>query len=193
LDPGRNINIAKITGEGTFGPGGYDLHGDFRLVLPPVAFATGRFDLNSTDGLSASGHYFGLQVGPLGLTPTIDPLAAYRPPNLTASPGDTETNMSRQLSLPERHPTGPGYTVDAFSPGTSIGYSYFNYSRSSTTIFSAGFAPRASITTFSVDQPPLPSVLGAVPGLDTLLYGHSQSTPAGVYFGVSLTRTFWTF
>lgn len=191
LDPGRNINIARIRGEGTFGPGGYDLHGDFRLLLPPVAFATGRFDLNSTDGLSASGHYVGLLVGPLGLTPSIDPLATLRPPNTNAKPGDTETNLSRQLSLPERRPTGPGYTVQAFSPGTSVGYSYFNYSRSATTIFSAGIAPRSSATTFSLEHPPLPGPLGAVPGLETLLYGPSPTAPTGVYFGVSLTRTFW--
>jgi RHS repeat-associated protein len=193
LDPGRNINIARIRGEGTFGPGGYDLHGDFRLVLPPVAFATGRFDLNSANGLAASGHYFGLQFGPLRLTPNIDPLDLYRPPNMTASPGDPETTLGRQLALPERRPTGPSYVVRALDPGTSVGYSYLNYSRSATTIFSVGFAPRAQYTDFSPDEPPLPSVLGAIPGLDNLLYGHSQSSPAGVYFGVSLTRTFWAF
>ncbi|MBZ5603547.1 MAG: RHS repeat-associated core domain-containing protein, partial [Acidobacteriia bacterium] len=190
LDPGYNINIVRLTGEGTFGPGGYDLHGDFRLLLPPVAFATGRFGLDSTNGFTASGHYVGLQFGPLGLTPTIDPLAASRPPNMTASPGDPDTNLSRQLAQPEPTRTGPGYTVRLFDPGASIGYTYFNYSRSGATIFSAGFAPRAKYQDFSLDQPPLPSVLGAVPGLDTLLYGHDTSTPAGVYFGLSFTRTF---
>ena len=101
--------------------------------------------------------------------------------------------MSRQLSLPEQRPTGPGGAVQVFEPGPSIGYTYFNYSQSGTTIFSAGFAPHPGITTYSLEHPPLPSVLGAVPGLDTLLYGQSQSTPMGVYFGISLTRTFWTF
>ncbi len=193
LDPGRNINVARVTGEGTFGPGGYDLHGDFRLILPPVAFATGRFDLNSSEGLSASGHYVGLLVGPLGLTPSIDPLASERPPNASASPGDTETTLSRQLALPERRHTGPAYTVQAFTPGVSIGYSYLHYSRSSTTIFSAGIAPRSTVTTYSLEHPPLPGPLGVIPGLDTLLYGPSPSAPTSVYFGVSLTQSFWAF
>jgi RHS repeat-associated protein len=193
LDPGRNINIARIQGEGTFGPGGYDLHGSFNAALPPVAVAWGRFDLNSADGLSASGHYFGPQFGPLGLTPNIDPLAFYRPANIAASPDDPDTRMSRQLSLPERHPTGPDFHVRYLDPGFSIGYTYFNYSHSSTTVFSAGFSPHAQYVDTSPTEPPLPSVLGAVPGLDTLLYGHPQSTDAGVYFGVSITRTFWTF
>jgi RHS repeat-associated protein len=191
LDPGKNINIARIRGEGTFGPGGYDLHGDFRLLLPPVAFATGRFSLTSEQGFSASGHYVGLQFGPLGLTPSFDPLAASRPPNMTSSPGDTpDTNLSRQLSLPESSRTGPAYTVKVLEPGTSIGYTYFNYSHSGTTIFSAGFAPHAQYQDYSREEAPLPSVLGAIPQLDTLLYGHSTSSSAGVYFGVSLTRTF---
>jgi hypothetical protein len=140
-----------------------------------------------------SGHYFGPQFGPLGLTPNIDPLAFYRPANIAASPDDVDTRMSHQLALPERHSTGPDFRVRFLDPGFSIGYTYFNYSHSSTTIFSAGFSPHAQYTDTSPTEPPLPSVLGAVPGLDTLLYGHPQQTDAGVYFGVSVTRTFWTF
>ncbi|HEU4891610.1 MAG TPA: SpvB/TcaC N-terminal domain-containing protein [Vicinamibacterales bacterium] len=191
LDPGRNINVMWMTGSGTFGPNGYELQGNFNLVLPPVAFATGRFNLDSTHGFSASGHYVGLQFGPLALAPTFDPLATYRPPNIAASPGDAvDTNMSRQLSLPERHPTGPPYTLTTFNPGLSVGYSYLNYSSSGLTVLSAGFAPRASVTTFSVEQPPLPFPLSAVPTIDERLYGHAQSAPAGVYFGVSWYQTF---
>lgn len=193
LDPGKNINIAKIAGEGTFGPGGYDIHGDFRLVLPPVAFATGRFDLNSETGLSASGHYFGIQVGPLGLSPSVDPFAAYRPPNLKATPDTVDTTMARQLTLPEIHPTGPPYAIPVFSAGTSVGYSYFRYSKSGYSILSFGISPSSSVSYTTADEPSLPFPLGSIPGVGSILYPHAiPSTSDGIYIGVMFTTTFWT-
>jgi RHS repeat-associated protein len=189
FNPGRNINIGSATGSGTFGPGGYDLHGNFSAALPPVAFATGSFSLNSEQGLAAQGHYFGPQFGPLGLAPTIDPLSGSRPENLTSSPGDVVSPLA-PLTAPREPRGGPGGVVQMYDPGFSLGYSYLSYGSSGTTIFSVGFAPRAQITNFSLEHPPLPSVLGAIPGLDSLLYRQPQSTPAGFYFGASLSRSF---
>jgi hypothetical protein len=72
-----------------------------------------------------------------------------------------------------------------FEPGPSIDYTYLNYRRSGT-IFSTWFATHSGVTT-------LPSVLAAIPRLTRRSYVHTQSTPMGVYFGISLTRTFCTF
>ena len=190
LNPGKNLNIGSIKGSGTFGPGGYELHGSFSAALPPVAYLRGRFSLDSEHGLQASAHYLGPLVGPLGLAPSLDPLSKFRPANYGHSPGETDTRLSRQLALPETHPTGPGYVVQGFSPGTAFGYSYISHSESGNTIFSVGFSPKSSLTNYSVEHPPITGILGAVPGLDSLLYGQPQGTPHGWYVGASLSGGF---
>ena len=186
----RAINFGSLHGTGTFNNGQYELSGSFSAALPPVAAGFGTFSLDSTHGLRLDANYFGPQFGPLGLAPTIDPFAYLRPANMTASPGDTPDPFQR--NAPNSPPTGPSRETLLFEPGTSLGYSHLSVRDSTYSIFSVGVS-LPKLTLYSSDLAPLPSVLGAVPGLDSLLYGRSLSTSFGqygFYFGASYSGSF---
>jgi hypothetical protein len=158
------------------------------VLLPPVAYARAAWSFSSAEGFRAQGHYFGIQGGPFGLTPTLDPFASTRPGNMTLSPTDTPNQL--QLNAPTSPPTGPMVTSQTFSSGPSVGYSYFQVHGIDYRGFSVGFAPLPSLGTSSPWYAPLPFPLSVIPGSDTLLYGQSLSTPTGKY-GVYTGFSFW--
>ena len=148
FDPGRNINIAQASGSGTFGPGGYDLRGTFSAALPPIAFAAGKFALNSEHGFSAQGHYVGPLVGPFSLNPGINPTG-----NVTE-----DTSYLRLMDALNPNAGGQG-PVRMFEPGVGFGYSYFNYSSSGSLVVSVGASSSSAAVPYypgGVSQPPLP-------------------------------------
>jgi RHS repeat-associated protein len=188
LDGGPATVIGGASGTGTFEGSRYSLTGEFHAALPPVAVAWGTVSLDSSSGFKAQGNYFGPLLGPLGLTPTIDPFDGFRPPNSSATRSDPPPTDPTRSSPPGGSPrTGLG-TERMFEPGLSLGYSHFSRSSSGSTIFSIGFAPRASIQDYSLEKPPL-GIAGSIPGLSELLYHGPTSTPAGWYIGASLTIT----
>lgn len=190
LGNGPATVLGSLHGSGTFGDGQYQLSGSFRAALPPVAGGFGNFSLDSSSGLSLEANYFGPQFGPLSLAPSIDPLAAIRPANMTAARGDTADWLQR--GAPASLPSTSSGTVQMFEPGTSLGYSHLSLRDSTYRIFSVGVS-LPKITGYSSGLAPLGSYLGAVPGLDSLLYGQSLSTSFGkygAYFGVSYGGSF---
>jgi len=160
------LTHGSLFGSGSLSANGYALQGTFS-ALTPVGGTVGSFGLDSERGLSLRGHYLGLQFGPLSLAPNAESLA-------------------ERISATGRNPN-PHHTVSFFSPGASIGYSFFHASRSSSEVFSVGFAPSASVVDYSAAQRPLPFPASA---LEPLLYGRSTSRPAGVYVGASLSGSF---
>ena len=124
------------------------------MILPPAAYAHANWSLSSGEGFRASGHYVGIQFGPFGLVPSLDPFASLRPGNMTLSPTDTPNAL--QLNAPGSPPTGPMVTSQTFSSGPSVGYSYFQLHGLDYRGFSVGFAPLPSLATSSPAYAPLP-------------------------------------
>ena len=189
LGTGPATVIGGASATGTFSGSTYSLSGNFHAALPPVAVAWGTLSLDSSQGFRAQGNYFGPLVGPLGLTPKIDPFERFRPPSLTATRSTDPSTISPRLFDPPGYSGAAAGTIGVFEPGFALGYSHFATSSTGSSIFSVGFAPRASVQDYNLEHPPLPFPLGAVPGLDTVLYHQSTSTPAGWYVGASLTLT----
>ena len=164
------LNIGRLSGTGTVSPEGYRITGDIR-ALTPIGVGFGNFSISSHSGFSASGHYFGLQVGPLALAPDMPQMAQ----QFATAGGSTDPNA----------------TTHVFDPGFSVGYSYFDYSESGSTVFSIGFAPFASTLSHSLAQPTLPNPVSALNSvLEPLLYGEETSQSAGVYYGAFFGRRF---
>jgi RHS repeat-associated protein len=186
---GPSTVIGSFGGQGTFAGSSYQLNGSFTAGVPPVAFTTGRFSLSSGEGLRVQAHYLGPLFGPIGLTPSFDPLAAFRPANYGAAPSDANNPAPPGPPPPGAAPSPGLGSVSLFQPGFTLGYSYLQLNQGRTTSFSLGFSPRASVREFSLEQP-LPFPLDTVPGLDQLLYGRPLSTPAGWYLGASFRTTF---
>jgi hypothetical protein len=159
-------------------------------VTTPAGVGRGTFSLSNREGFKLDANYVGVQLGPLGLAPSIDPYAAMRPGNMTASPGDSPDALQRLA--PSAPYSGPSVTAQMFEPGTSVGYSHIAVHDTRYTILSVGVS-LPKLTTYSPDIAPLPSVLGAVPSSDQLLYGQSLSTSTGkygVYVGASVSANF---
>lgn len=160
------LTLGRFSGAGTISPEGYNLAGNFS-ALTPIGGAVGTWSLDSKNGFAGSGHYFGLQLGPLALTPDAKDLA-------------------QQLASARRRPN-PHAITSVFDPGASIGYSNFSYSATGSSVFSIGVAPRASDLHYSPAQPPLPFPAST---LEPRLYGRKTSLPAGFYIGASLSGRF---
>ncbi|HTT91400.1 MAG TPA: SpvB/TcaC N-terminal domain-containing protein [Acidimicrobiales bacterium] len=167
------LHLGTFRGTGKFDASGYDLSGTVR-VISPVGIGGGRFSLGSATGLRSDLNWFGLQTGPIGLAPSIDPLDSLRPGNMTLSPDDTPNLL--QLNAPSSPPTGPGFAVPMFEPGLSAGYTHISTHDLYYRALSIGIAPSPSIQTYAPQFAPLPFPLSSVPSSDTILYGQSLST-----------------
>jgi Salmonella virulence plasmid 65kDa B protein len=104
---------------------------------------------------------------------------------IAASPGRSAFGPRLAIS----YDSGSGNGIFSFGWGLSLS-SISRKTDKGLTILSLGFAPRPSVQTYSIEQPPLPFPLSSVPGLDQRLYGHPESTAAGVYFGASWYQPF---
>jgi hypothetical protein len=176
------LTLGRIQGTGTFTtgfflddqwvPGTFNLAGSFWAVGPGVTFGNWSFDLNR--GLSASGHYFGTQFGPFGLNIGINP---------TGNVSD-DTTYWRYRDAVET-PGGPAGAVQMYEPGTSFGYTYFNYSSTNRLFLSVGVSPSSSVVPYfrgGLSQPDIP-LLGT--------FGVGPRAPeGGVYAGARLN---WAF
>ncbi len=167
------LHLGTFSGTGKFDASGYDLSGKAK-VFSPVGIGGGSFSLGSATGLRSDLNWFGLQTGPIGLAPSIDPLDSMRPGNMTLSPTDTPNAL--QLNAPSSPPTGPAFAVSMFEPGLSIGYTHISTRDLYYRAFSIGVAPSPSIHTYAPQFAPLPFPLSSVPSSDTILYGQSLST-----------------
>jgi RHS repeat-associated protein len=142
LDRGPSSVLGHVSGTGTFEGDQYNFSGSFRAAVPPVAFAAGTWSLDSTRGFGAQGHYFGPQLGRLGLNVGLNP---------TGSTGAEPTPMEAS-----RSGSGAGGAVHMFEPGPSIGYTSFSYGTEGYRIFSAGVSPTSSSVPYyqgGVSQP----------------------------------------
>jgi RHS repeat-associated protein len=177
------LTLGRMHGSGTFTtgfflgdewvPGTYNLSGSFWAVGPGVAVGSWSFDLNR--GLSASGHYLGTQFGPFGLNIGINP---------TGNVSD-DTAYWRYNDAAAPNTAGRQGAVQMYEPGTSFGYTYFNYSSTNRFFLSVGVSPRSSVVPYyggGASQPEIP-LLGTL--------GVGPSPPdAGFYVG---TRLNWVF
>ncbi|MGD2070370.1 MAG: RHS repeat-associated core domain-containing protein, partial [Gemmatimonadota bacterium] len=144
-----DLTLGNIQGAGTFSagfflddewvPGSFNLAGDFSGGLPPLAYSWGSWSFDLNRGLEASGHYLGLQVGPIDLNPEINPTG-----NVT-----DDTSYWRHRDALDAGAGPLGGEVPMFEPGPGAGYTYFDYSESGTTIFSVGASFTSSIVPYS--------------------------------------------
>lgn len=159
--------LLEFTGAGSFSQDTYNMEGDFHGNFPLLLW--GNWSMNDSEGFRASGHYFGPQLGPIGLNVGLDPLSG--------------TGEGR---------TPPG-DINLFEPGVSLGYTYFSYGENGSFIFSAGFSPVSTVETYNPAQPQIP-VARSLPLVGDFLhqqvYGRPLSAPAGPYGGVRLGVTF---
>ena len=167
------LHLGTLSGTGSFNSSGYDLSGKVK-VFSPVGVGAGTFSIGSTTGIRSDVNWFGLQAGPIGLAPSIDPLGSLRPGNMTLSP--TDTPNASQLNAPSSPPTGPPFAVNMFEPGTSFGFTHISTRDLYYRAFSIGVAPSPKIQTYAPQLAPLPFPLSSVPSSDTILYGQSTST-----------------
>ena len=182
------FGLGKFSGTGSFDAEGWTMQGKASVIAPPLAVAFGSWSIGSAQPLTASIHYFGVQVGPLQLVPDLDPFARLRPPNYAASPGDTpDPSALNQATTPPVGPVAAGVTA---SPGPSIGYNYIQVSGSNYSIFSIGVGLGGNNYYFNAYA--YNSTLYPIPVLDSALFGHDMSTPLGqygLYGGVNYTHT----
>jgi RHS repeat-associated protein len=164
------LTIGRLNGTGEISPEGYNISGDY-FAVTPIGAGFGDFSLSSYRGFETTAHYFGLQVGPLALSPDM-------------------AEMAQQFATAGG--VGDPYaTTQVFDPGTSVGYSLINYGESGLRVFSVGFSPRASLLNYSQAQPPLPFPASAASSiLEPALYGQERTQSAGVYVGASLRMDF---
>lgn len=159
--------LLEFSGAGSFSQNTYNMEGGFHGNFPLLLW--GNWSMNNSEGFRASGHYFGPQLGPIGLNVGLDPLSG-------AGEGRT----------------APG-DINLFEPGVSLGYTYFSYGENGSFIFSAGFSPVSTIETYNPAQPQIP-VARSLPLVGDFLhqqvYGRALSAPAGPYGGVRLGVTF---
>lgn len=133
LTGGPATPFGHLTGTATFNGASYNASGSFRAGLFPIpAYTLGSWSVSSEHGFSATGHYVGPQFGPIGLNVGINPTA-----------GVTEGPPNRQSSTAP-HTGGAGGGIYMFEPGPSIGYTYFHYSATGTTLFNVGVSPTSS-------------------------------------------------
>jgi RHS repeat-associated protein len=134
LGEGPATVIGHLSGTLSFSGGQYTATGGFHAALPPIAFVGGSWSLDQTKGFRVQGHYLGPQFGPLGLNVGINPAG-----NVT----EDTTNLRLQDAI-RAGQGGTGAPIFMFEPGTSFGYSYFNYSSSGSTFFNIGVSPSSS-------------------------------------------------
>ena len=134
FDSGPATVLGHITGSGSFEGSRYHFGGGFQAdLLPLPVYTSGSWSLDSNRGFQIHGHYFGPQIGPLGLKADINPT------------GNVEDDS---LTLRIRDAIGAGNsnsgTVNMFEPGPSVGYSYFEHSQTGNTFFNVGVSATSS-------------------------------------------------
>ncbi len=179
-------HAVNLNGTGTATADDLNLHGSLFAYGPGVA--VGNWDFGRKSGFEVNAHYVGLQFGPIGLG-SLDP----RDP-VPTSPDDPPPILPHDQAAGSLSRYA---TVDTFSPGTSVGYTYLhaNVSKKSYVGVSAGFAWKASVSHNDMSRPSvfvfdLPGVGDALKS--ALKYNPSsrEDTPAGVYVGANLFGTF---
>ncbi len=145
LSGGPVTPFGHLSGTATFNGASYNASGSFHAGLFPIpAYTLGSWSVSSEHGFSATGHYVGPQFGPNGLNVGINPTA-----------GVTEGPPNRQSSTAP-HTGGAGGALYMSEPGPSIGYTYFHYSPTGTTLFNVGVSPTSSAVPYysgGVSQP----------------------------------------
>ena len=145
---------ATMSGRGHFAPGVFELGGKFS-GRAPLALTWGRWDYSLHGGFRATGHYLGIPIpGLTSLTPSFDPT--------TGVPADPEARRSR------------GGEIPVLSPGTGLGYTYFDLAPNRRLSLSIGLAPTSEY----------------VPYFESGAYQPFKGPPAGSYAGAIVRGSF---
>ena len=84
FDSGPATVLGHITGSGSFEGSRYHFGGGFQAdLLPLPVYTSGSWSLDSNRGFQIHGHYFGPQIGPLGLKADINPTGNVEDNSLT--------------------------------------------------------------------------------------------------------------